>query len=282
MRKYDWHNVSGEQVPKDTASVKAALQAGANPNGRVYGKPYLSLAATHCLIEITQALIEKGADVNAATAGGWTALMAASDNRCEEIVKLLISKKADVNAKTRQGRSVLMRAAYHGYYPTVSRLLIQAGAKVNDTDNQGNTALVFAAQQAYPDTVRLLLESGADKTLKNKAGKDALAFAKAIPPVNEYGDAIDKTPVNKTIALLEGKKENKIGAKVGKVFSAEGNKLEITGEGIGKLGKGQKLVIKNTEGLLTATVSETLHSKVKAKVTGKGTARKGDAVHLAK
>lgn len=284
MSRYDWHNISGESVPKDTAAVKVALQAGANPSGRIRGNPYLALAATHCLKDMAYALVEKGADVNAATYGGWTALMGASDNRCEEIVKLLIAKKADVNAKTRQGRSVLMRAAYHGYYPTIVRLLIKAGANVNDADKAGNTALIFAAQQGYLETVQTLLDAGADKKLKNKDGKDALAFARAIPSVDPYGEALDastKANIKKIIALLEGKAENKTGPRIGKVFSADGNKLEITGEGIAKLAKGQKLVIQNSEGLINATVTETLHSKVKAKTAGKGTARKGDAVHLA-
>ena len=52
-----------------------------------------------CRTEIVQALIDKGADVNAKDKKGATALMLASQKGYKEIVQLLITKGADVNAK---------------------------------------------------------------------------------------------------------------------------------------------------------------------------------------
>ena len=54
--------------------------------------------------EIVKALLDKGADVNAKSKDGVTALMWASQDGHTEIVKaLLIDKGADVNAKSEKG-----------------------------------------------------------------------------------------------------------------------------------------------------------------------------------
>ena len=55
-------------------------------------------------IDVVKMLLEKGANVNAKSTGGVTALMAESlDQSKVDIAKLLIDKGAEVNAKTKVG-----------------------------------------------------------------------------------------------------------------------------------------------------------------------------------
>jgi len=261
----------------DGAKIKAAVKAGANANGYVYGSHYLGLAATGNYDKSVRALVESGADVNYATSsGGWTALMGAADQGNLEIVKYLVSKKADVNAKTRQGRTALIRSAYHGRAAVIA-FLLGKGANVNAVDNMGVSALMLAAQMGFDQTVKVLLDAGADKNLKTTTQKTALQLA---TEAQTASGAYRAEEYKNTIALLTATKKTN-GKLIGKVFSADGRTVVIRGENIHNLKKGSRLVIKTASGEISATVKETLHSKVKA-TAAKAGAAKGDSVYLAK
>ena len=67
-------------------------------------------------LAMVQALLAKGAEVNAKTPGGWTALMNAAEGGHLAVVQALLDKGADVNAKTPNGWSALMWAAGSGRF----------------------------------------------------------------------------------------------------------------------------------------------------------------------
>jgi ankyrin repeat protein len=78
--------------------------------------------------KIAELLITKGADVNAKTDDGSTALILAAQNGNMEMVKLLLQKAADVNIKTNEGKTAYELAKSKGHTAIV-RLLEKAGAK---------------------------------------------------------------------------------------------------------------------------------------------------------
>ena len=64
------------------------------------------------------------------------------------MVEFLISKGANVNAKTHAGNSALMYAARYGYMD-IMVLLISNGADVRPVDNQGFNALQILKKSKY-------------------------------------------------------------------------------------------------------------------------------------
>jgi ankyrin repeat protein len=96
-----------------------------------------------------QELVRKGADVNAKTKTGWTALMAAAAVEQLEMTAFLIAKGAKVNAKDGNGRTALMYAAARGNIELVN-LIVKEGADVDAQDKAGQTVLMAAVN---PHTV---------------------------------------------------------------------------------------------------------------------------------
>jgi len=78
--------------------------------------------------------LERGANVDAKTSEGRTALMlaASSDLAPVDVVKLLIDRGADVNASTPSGETALSMARLRGRTPVVD-VLVAAGARGSDT-----------------------------------------------------------------------------------------------------------------------------------------------------
>ena len=62
-------------------------------------------------IQVAERLIELGADVNEATATGWTPLHAAAYRGSDEIIKFLVEKGAKINVKNGCGRTPLSLAS---------------------------------------------------------------------------------------------------------------------------------------------------------------------------
>src|SRR5436305_327922 len=108
-----------------------------------------------------QRLLGEGANIQAKTDDGRTALYLAAANGHEAVVKLLLEAKADVNAKDESGQTALYHAAENGHEAVV-KLLLEAKAEVNVGDKCGRTALYRAAADGHKEVVQLLLEAEAD------------------------------------------------------------------------------------------------------------------------
>jgi hypothetical protein len=73
-----------------------------------------------------KALLDAGAEVNAQTSSGTTALMVASQNGHRDVVQALLAKGAKVNAQTSNGRTALDEAMAQKHTDVIA-LLVQAG-----------------------------------------------------------------------------------------------------------------------------------------------------------
>lgn len=115
-------------------------------------------------MDIMEAFIEAGADVNAEDQDSERPLQVACGWGDEAIIKAILPRvqaTGDVDDPDKHGRTAIHQAAWSGYTEIVS-LLIDHGANVNVLDKHDRTPLFFACLGERPQTAALIL----DNTLK--------------------------------------------------------------------------------------------------------------------
>jgi len=153
-------------LKNDIAGLKARLDAGANPNAKgERDTTPLMYAAAYGSLNAMNVLIEAKADVNAKNAFEETALLWSASNL--EKVRLLLSKGANVNAASTQGRTALLIAAAHDGSEEVVRLLMKSGADPKAKDGRQTTALLLAAIADNFPVFKMMLERGVDVNAQN-------------------------------------------------------------------------------------------------------------------
>jgi uncharacterized protein len=170
----------------------------------------LVYAARSGSIEAARVLLDAGADVNQTTRYGWSALLAATQNRNYQMGKFLIDNGADVNLANKGGWTPLYLATDNrnlegGDYPTRQpdmdhlefiKLLLDKGADPNARmiestetrtvftnqwlDEEGATAFLRASQSGDLVLMKLLLEHGADPHINTALDITPLAVAAGI------------------------------------------------------------------------------------------------------
>ena len=146
-----------------TNEAIALLDAGADPNAvSSDGTTALHWAAHHGDRALVRALLNAGASPEAVNDYGVTPLAAAAVEADFEIIAALLEAGADVESPNAEGQTALMVVARTGNVETAN-LLLEYGAEVNATERfGGQSALMWASAQRQPGMVRLLLEHGAN------------------------------------------------------------------------------------------------------------------------
>ena len=177
-----------------------------------YSERYLNYAVSEDRVEITQLLLDNGADpskvpriladhsemsellkrysvppkdINAQNHMGWPPLVYAcrGDNgeHPDEVLRLL-ELGADIDVRNYKGKTALHCAAKAGFL-TVINLLIERGTTVDATDNNGETPLFEAIRSTIKDgekqraALEALLTKGANPNVKNGKGLTPMQIA---------------------------------------------------------------------------------------------------------
>jgi ankyrin repeat protein len=174
----------------DAARARALLAAGADCNARNGdGATALMLAAHSGGLDLVRLLLDAGAAVNATDERGWSALMQAVynadlDRGFAEVAQALIDAGANVEAAIGFGVRPLMLAAGYGETAVVETLL-RAGADVLARNEGGRTALMMVKEKHYIDVINLLHEAEREAGVgegscatKNAPGSNVVTFLK--------------------------------------------------------------------------------------------------------
>ena len=188
MTSAEGHNIGGwSRIPLIQAvmtgywpMVQLLLDHGANVNAQsINGNTALMFAAQTRSEDIIRLLVEHGADVDNQAVDGHTALMVAASHGADFVGKLLINEGADVNLENDKGQTALMFAAEHPPLESMGCMLLEHNADINVQDSTGMTALMNAVQNPHHSShlARILLASDAAVNLSEEHGRTALMFA---------------------------------------------------------------------------------------------------------
>lgn len=129
------------------------LEAGADAKLRnKYNETAIMLASYHGQTEIVKELYVHGAAIDHT---GWNPLLYAATNGHDETINLLLVMGADINAASDNGATALMMAV-RGYHPKTVQLLLDEGADPDVQNKAGDTALDWALKRNHQALAKLL------------------------------------------------------------------------------------------------------------------------------
>jgi ankyrin len=186
-------------------SVELVLAAGADVNEVApEGTSALVVAAHSGHAAVAKALLERGADPNAAAAG-YTALHAAILRSDADLVRALLARGADVNAAILKATPVRRSSADYALgfdlvgatpfwlaarflEPGIMRTLAEAGADPRFAMKDGTTALMAAMQGRRRAEPGLIVDRAEDERLALEAARVAQSLGVDVNAVTKDGD----------------------------------------------------------------------------------------------
>jgi hypothetical protein len=123
-----------------------------------------------------RAALAAGERLTDVDASGWTPLMYAAGSYSGSLLGTILKAGADVNARSTRGETALMASAVTGM---ADEDLLNAGADVNAVNNVGMTALMLLVQRGHQDEIKMLLRAGADVRKKDSEGRTVLDYLNA-------------------------------------------------------------------------------------------------------
>ncbi len=157
---------------RDFESLIELLNIGADIDATTnYGHTALMESIDNGHLEIAEFLIHNGAEFQHMHGEyGWTPISCAASNGHLTLIELLMGKGIDVHFQAQfatHGRTVLMHAARKCHYDLVN-LLLNEKIDLNAQDVYGDTALIHAVKKCDHRMVKLLLTKGADPNIEAK------------------------------------------------------------------------------------------------------------------
>lgn len=167
---------------KKVAQAEKAVADGADLEARdSYGRTALLKAVVNKDEAMALKLLKLGSDPNATDDFHESAYLRSSAEGMVPVLSAAIEHGADLEATNHMGSTALMMASENGEVESV-RLLLQHDVEVDHVNDLGWTALHEAVvlgqgSSNFVNVARLLLLGGADATIKDRTGSDALELA---------------------------------------------------------------------------------------------------------
>ena len=162
---------------QNVGAINVLLNAHANPNiaDEADDDTCLHYAVKEdCSIEVLQAIIEHGVDLNATNKENRTALMIACCRKNEGAINVLLNARADPNiADEAYGDTCLHVAVSEDCSKEVIKAIIAHGVDLNATNNKNHTALMIACIRKNEGAINVLLNARADPNIADEAYGEA-------------------------------------------------------------------------------------------------------------
>lgn len=170
----DSWNLLESVIKNDTTNTFLLLNRGADPNAvSSIGNSALMYASEKGNMQIMRWLIDFGAEVNTSGYNGETPLFLAIFNNDFQAAKFLLENGADPNVKDEFGVTPLIYAAATNQYQSADLLMFyEADPKVTDKD--GNDPLITSVTFELLETSDVLLQNGLDPDVQDNQGNTPL------------------------------------------------------------------------------------------------------------
>lgn len=176
--------------------VKLLLDAGANINHLdAWNESALCSTCSKGNLALAQYLVERGASVETAELS-FTPLMRAAQGNHLAVVEWLINLGANVNAVTENGYTALGLAA-DANADAVAYELLRADAVVDIANYNLETPLILACKKGNVNLSRALIGKGADVHFQNKDGQTALSLIRSRKDMKKEFKELLKTETDK-------------------------------------------------------------------------------------
>lgn len=160
--KHDVGKMCRDDVPieKIKSRIKRERKAGIDmgcvlEKSNYYPDPPLILAIEAVRNDVVVMLLEEGANPNAVSISGYTALETATTLENIPVIKALLHHGANVNGFLTFAATPLIIATYRNNTEIV-KLLLNKGADASKRDMHGQTALLIARNCGFTDIVEML------------------------------------------------------------------------------------------------------------------------------
>ena len=201
------------------ATICVLLDAGADPNiAGTNGNTCLHYAAHNdCPKKVLQALIHKGADVNATNQKNQTALLLACEQGNRDVMNTLLSAGADSSIADMDGNTCFQHIAFDDCPHEILQAIIDQGADVNATNQHNQTALLKACENGVNVKISILLGAGADPTIADEHDNTCLHFSvlgncskEVIHAIIDHGADVNATDNRGRTAFMLACKQNNV------------------------------------------------------------------------
>jgi ankyrin repeat protein len=167
---------SMEREARTLCIVKGLLQRSVDETNDLGEVRIISAAAEGASCQDLRLLIRAGADVDAVTRKGDTALIMAAAAGNVDVVEALAVARADVNHVGWRGETAMIVAAQAGHVECV-RTLGRLKADLSAVDDKKVSAMFIAAQKGHAECLRAMVELGADPHALNEKDQTMLLIA---------------------------------------------------------------------------------------------------------
>lgn len=154
------------------------VEKGADVNAKnSFGETPAVVAAENDAVGTLRVLGRLGADFNIANQSGEFPIHRAAREGHVEALSTLLSLGARPGVKTTQAGQTALHLCAFANNMGCARILIEHGVPIDSGDEDGATPLIYAARQSNLDLVRFLLEKGASVNARDNADRTALIWA---------------------------------------------------------------------------------------------------------